>query len=212
METKIKWNQGDGYITASYNGSGDGAVVVTSDVNNGDERQQYILVETEDKSISIPVLVVQKGGGTVETYTRLTYIEATGEQYINTGYVVQDDDVIEMQYVTTLNSSTDKMLFGCYDDKGAIWFEIYSNTAYCRFGSDSSSTSSNARQKNRMKIYRGQVDIDGTKVTLLQDDMPQVPLYLFARNEKDEKAVMYGRFKSIGCSISKVSGEVVMDL
>ena len=31
------------------------------------------------------------------TYTPLTYIEAAGEQYINTGYVVQEDDVIEME-------------------------------------------------------------------------------------------------------------------
>lgn len=87
IETKIKWNEGEGYITAIYDGSGSGSAVVKSDVNNGADRQQYILVETTDKAISIPVLVVQKGGSaSVETYTRLSYIEATGEQYINTGY------------------------------------------------------------------------------------------------------------------------------
>lgn len=148
----------------------------------------------------------------VVAYTRLSYIESTGEQYINTGYIVQEDDVIEMQYVATLNSGADKALFGCYDNNGDIWYSIYSNTAYARFGSDSSASSYNARQKNRMKMSRGQVDIDGTKVTLSQDNMPQVPLYLFARNNKNEGVGIYGYFKSIGCTISKASGEMIMDL
>lgn len=213
METKIKWNQGDGYITASYNGSGDGAVVVTSDVNNGDERQQYILVETEDKSISIPVLVVQKGGGVVETYTRLTYIECNGQQYINTGYVVQDEDVIEMYYISTSNTSADKALYGCYDENGNLWFSLYSNTGYVRFGSSESDSVTNARFRYKLTMQKSLVTVDGG-VTATPDfvGLPQVPLYLFARNNKNTSVGMYGYCQCLGFSIKNSSGELVLDL
>lgn len=213
METKIKWNQGDGYITASYNGSGDGAVVVTSDVNNGDERQQYIMVETEDKSVSIPVLVVQKGGGVVETYTRLTYIECNGQQFINTGYVVQEDDVIEMYYISTSNTSADKALYGCYDENGNLWFSLYSNTGYVRFGSSVSESVTNARLRYKLTMQKSLVTVDGG-VTATPDfvGLPQVPLYLFARNNKNTSVGMYGYCQCIGFSIKNSSGELVLDL
>lgn len=214
METRIKWDQGDGYITASYDGSGDGAVVVTSDVNNGDERQQYILVETEDKSVSIPVLVVQKGGSAVvETYTRLTYIECNGQQYINTGYVVQEDDVIEMCYISTSNTSADKALYGCYDDNGYLWFSLYSNTGYVRFGSSASGSIPNARMRYKLTMKKSSVTVDGG-VSTTPDfvGLPQVPLYLFARNGKNTNVGMYGYCQCLGFSIKNGNGELVMDL
>lgn len=48
METKIKWNEGEGHITATYEGSGNGSVVVSSDVNEGIDREQRITVETTE--------------------------------------------------------------------------------------------------------------------------------------------------------------------
>lgn len=212
METKIKWNQGDGYITASYNGSGDGAVVVTSDVNNGDERQQYIMVETEDKSVSIPVLVVQKGGGVVETYTRLTYIECNGQQYINTGYVVQEDDVIEMYFITTSTSSEDKAMFGVAESGNGIWATIYSNTAYIRFGSTESVKISNAILRYKLTLKKGSAVFDDSSNVPAFTGMPTIPLYLFASNNNNNTVNMYGYCRSMGFKISKNSGEVVVDM
>ena len=46
METKIKWNEGDGAITATYEGGGNGSVSVSSDVNEDIDRQQFISVKT----------------------------------------------------------------------------------------------------------------------------------------------------------------------
>ena len=46
METKIKWNEGDGYITATYEGSGNGSASISSDENEGIDREQPITVET----------------------------------------------------------------------------------------------------------------------------------------------------------------------
>ena len=148
----------------------------------------------------------------VETYTRLTYIECTGEQYINTGYVVQEDDVIEMDYISTSSTSDEKALFGVYDGNGSIWYLLYSNTAYVRYGSSDSVSVSNARQKYHVKLKKGSADIDGTSTALSYEQMPSSPLYLFARNNNDSRVEMYGYCKSLGFRITKPSGEVVMNL
>lgn len=61
METKIKWNEGEGYITATYTGSGSGSASISSDVNEGIDREQSIKVETTDKSVSATLIVSQIG-------------------------------------------------------------------------------------------------------------------------------------------------------
>ena len=59
METKIKWNEGEGYITATYEGSGSGSASISSDVNEWIDREQSIKVETtkgnELKSVDVSV-------------------------------------------------------------------------------------------------------------------------------------------------------------
>ena len=61
METKIKWNEGEGYITATYEGSGSGSASISSDINEGIDREQSIKVKTTDKSVSATLLVSQEG-------------------------------------------------------------------------------------------------------------------------------------------------------
>ena len=114
MEAKIKWNEGEGYITATYEGSGNGSASISSDINEGIDREQSIKVETTDKSVSATLLVTQEGlrevfepsdggfiladGGTFNVlkvggvepeepslYTELEYIETSGTQWIDTG-------------------------------------------------------------------------------------------------------------------------------
>lgn len=46
VEKKIKWNEGDGYITAAYEGSGNGSASISSDANEGIDREQFIKIET----------------------------------------------------------------------------------------------------------------------------------------------------------------------
>lgn len=74
-ETKIKWNEGEGYITATYEGSGSGSASISSDVNDGLDREQSIKIETTDKSVSASLLVTQQG-------LREEYITADDETYI----------------------------------------------------------------------------------------------------------------------------------
>lgn len=149
----------------------------------------------------------------VESYTRLTYVECDGQQYINTGYIVQEDDVIEMMYISTSTTSADKALYGCYDDNGNIWFSIYSNTGYVRFGSSASASITNARMTFKLTMKKSSVVLDsGNSATPNFVGLPQVPLYLFARNNKNTGVGMYGYCRCLGFSIKKSSGELVMDL
>ena len=242
METKIKWNEGDGYITATYGGSGSGFASISSNLNEGIDRVQSVKVETTDKSVSAELVVSQVGlrevfepsdglfvlanGGTynvlkiggeqpdtpVETYTRLTYIEATGKQYINTGYVVQEDDIIDMYFITTLVSSADKAMFGVAQSGNGIWATIYSNTSYIRFGSTASVTISNARLRYKLTVKKGSAVFDDSSAAPVFTEMPTIPLYLFASNRNNNTVNMYGYCRSMGFKISKASGEVIVDM
>lgn len=57
--TKIKWNEGEGYITATYTGSGNGSASISSDVNEGIDRTQSVTVKNTSgnniKKISVGV-------------------------------------------------------------------------------------------------------------------------------------------------------------
>ena len=147
-----------------------------------------------------------------ETYTRLSYIEATGTQYINTEYVVQEDDVIDMYYISTSTSSADKALFGVAESGNGIWTTIYSNTAYIRFGSTSSVSISNARLRYKLSLRKGKMDINGSQASPVFTTLPTIPLYVFASNNNNSSVNMYGYCRSMGFKITKTSGEIVMDL
>lgn len=134
METKIKWNEGEGYITATYEGSGSGSASISSDVNEGLDREQSIKVETTDKSVSATLVVSQEGlrekfipsdgdfiladGGTfnvlkdVNPYTEIEYIETTGTQYIDTGMTGDLDTSYEIEASTSVTTDGFMVLFG----------------------------------------------------------------------------------------------------
>lgn len=61
MEIIIKWNEGEGNITAIYNGSGDGSISFNSDDNEGIDREQNIKVKTTDGLISVSINIKQMG-------------------------------------------------------------------------------------------------------------------------------------------------------
>lgn len=61
--TRIDWNVGEGAITATYDGSGNGSAAISSDVNEGIDREQSITVSTTygDNPKSVDVNVKQYG-------------------------------------------------------------------------------------------------------------------------------------------------------
>lgn len=147
----------------------------------------------------------------VETYTRLTYLESTGAQYINTGYVVQEDDIIEMQYTKPVRTTVEEYMFGASDDNGRVFAYISSNSIYPRFGGDSKAAFSSTRWKNVMTLQKGSVDFDGTTGELGYVSLAQVPLYLFARNNNGT-AAGFSTIKSTGLTITKTSGELALKM
>lgn len=207
------WDNG-GSLSVVFTGDGDGTAVISSTENEGAEREAELRFIDASRRVIVVRRVVQAAGQTsVETYTRLAYIESTGTQYINTGYVVQEDDVIEMMYISTSTTSADKALYGCYDSNGNLWFSMYSNTGYVRFGSSVSASVTNARMRYKMTMKKSSVTFDGgTTASLNFVGMPQVPLYLFARNNKSEGVGMFGYCRCLNFTIKNGSGEIVMDM
>ena len=161
METKIKWNEGEGYITATYEGSGNGAASISSDVNEGIDREQSIKVETTDKSVSATLVVSQEGlrevfepsdgtfvladGGTFNVlktstpswrdyYREVEYIESTGTQYINTGVYVTPDYTVEVTFVMTQRKTTLDTLFGTRNSQQARFTARWTNTTTGNLG------------------------------------------------------------------------------
>lgn len=63
VEKKIKWNEGEGYITTAYDGSGNGSASISTDANEGVDREQSVLVETTygEPKDSESVLIRQAG-------------------------------------------------------------------------------------------------------------------------------------------------------
>lgn len=80
METKIQWNEGDGAITAIYEGSGNGSVAISSDINEGIDRNQNITIETTEGNNpkSVDVNVKQVGLREVFLPTDSEFILADG--------------------------------------------------------------------------------------------------------------------------------------
>lgn len=207
-----EWNDG-GSLSVTYDGDGDGEAVFASEPNTGVARSMEVSFVDASGSLVV-VRTVRQAAGTVseESYTRLTYLESTGKQYINTGYVVQEDDVIEMSYISTATTSYDKALFGVADSGIGIWATIYSNTGYYRFGSAESVTAANARTRYRVVLKKGSADADGSTASPAYESMPTLPLYVFASNNNGRGINMYGYCRSMGFRISKANGDVVMDL
>ena len=211
-EVVKNWNNG-GSLSVVYTGIGDGNAVISSSKNVGDEREMEVTCVDASRSVILVRKVVQAAmAEVVETYTRLTYIEATGSQYINTGYVVQEDDIIDMYYISTSATSADKALFGVAESGNGIWATIYSNTSYIRFGSTASVTISNARMRYKITLKKGSAVIDDSTASPVFTAMPAIPLYIFASNNNNNKVNMYGYCRSMGFKISKENGDVVMDL
>lgn len=63
METIIKWNDGEGNIVATYTGSGNAPISLTSNINGGLDREQKITIRTTkgDNAKTINIIVKQIG-------------------------------------------------------------------------------------------------------------------------------------------------------
>ena len=147
----------------------------------------------------------------METYTRLTHVECNGQQYIDLGYIVKEDDVIEANYVLTQIDASDKFLFGTSDGKTGLWFEYYNNTAYYRFGHTSSTLLNDSSDEYKVVLRKGNALIGSTSSSISYVSMPTTSLVLFAGRTSNGAPYSYGHYR---CSLFRVtdSNGVVMEL
>lgn len=99
-----------------------------------------------------------------ESYTRLTYIEATGTQYIEVDYQLQEDDTIDVLFENLSTSSGDKFLFGTTN----TWVDANGSALYIRFGHSSSTKVVSGVWKRRVELSKGKVVFDGVDTTPLE--------------------------------------------
>ena len=226
-----QWADG-GSLTATYEGSGDGSAVFSSDEYEGIDRTMPVTFK--GGGLSVERIVRQEGirerfvtadgkvfcildggrfgvlkGGfepdeppTMETYTRLTYIECTGAQYINTGYVVNETDTIEAYYETKV-ASADKFLYSATGSQGGVWLSLYSTYAYVRFGQSSSKSIQNGAINHYIKAKKNSVVLDVTTTTLTYDGMPTGPLYVFGGY--NASSGLYNAYTG-KCTMLKITG------
>ena len=140
----------------------------------------------------------------------VSYLQSYGKQAIETGYVVDVDDVLEMEYeITNTSASGDKFLFGSQAQSGTgLWCETYGseNKWYVRFGSTSSVnvTSTNSQFSGVLTLQRGSFTVNGSKVVSpVYSTMPTGTLALFIRKNQDGKYVNGAYMKFKGFKITR---------
>lgn len=148
------------------------------------------------------------GDAVVSSYTPLTYIECNGQQYIDLGYVVKEDDVIKCYYDCNVLTKEDKFLFCTYDSK-AVWLSIYNYTAYTRFGSGTTTTTNYASRNHYVEVRKESVTFDVTETTMPYEEMPATPLLVFARRSTSGVADAHFVGRCTMFKISNANGDVI---
>lgn len=234
-EKELLWNDGR-TISVTYNGDGDGSATFSSDTNEGIDQEREVTFKVNDSVKEVRTIKqeglrevfscadgdfiladggtfnVLKGGGEMETYTPLTYIESFGSQYINLEYVVKETDVIEMDYSIVSTASADRFLFGTADGANGLWISNYGNSGYIRFGYNASYQWSSFKSSKKITLKKGSIKVDSTTRTLSYRAMPESPLFLFSsRNNSTGQPYGYGYIQLKSFKISDDNG-VVMEL
>lgn len=189
MATLVKpWNDG-GNLSVTYDGSGDGSAVFTSDTNEGIDREMSVFFKGAGQSIER--VVKQKGlreifnedfiladGGTFnvlkveepswrDTYKEVEYLESTGKQYINTNVKVTPDYTVEVTFVMTQRNATWDTLFGTRSNNTARFTARWANSATGKLGVH--------RSKIKTASYESYDDANATK-TMVTDTWHTIKL------------------------------------
>ncbi len=176
--------------------------------DEGCDAKYCLLVEDEDGT---PHWYPIAGANGVEYvlpsgYTQLTYIQSDGRQMINTGYVLQETDSVEVDYeLTDLTRTGDKFILGAQPVTGAsnggfFWVETYNGTNdwYVRYGSSVSantygSVTPTSQLSGTLAISKNSFVVNG--VEILNPNfvsMPVNPMTIFNRISLDGSIENFG--------------------
>ena len=189
MATLVKpWNDG-GNLTVTYEGSGDGSAVFSSDENEGIDREMSVFFKGAGETIERKVWqeglreifnedFILADGGTFnvlkvaeptwrDTYKEVEYLESTGKQYINTGVKVTPDYTVEVTFVMTQRNATWDTLFGTRSSNTARFTARWANSATGKLGVH--------RSKIKTASYESYDDANATK-TMVTDTWHTIKL------------------------------------
>lgn len=138
--------------------------------------KSYGVSDIENKTVRAYLKAIDNMLG----FESVSYIESSGTQAIETNYVVDENDVIELKYaLTNLSADKDKMLFAASTSGGGgLWCETYgsSNKWYVRFGSSASAsvTYSSTHASGTLKLSKSSFVINNKEVA--QPDFSEMAL------------------------------------
>lgn len=165
--------------------------------------------------------IVISGSGETEVqsaYKNVKYLENTGTQYIDTGYVLHEDDVLEVDYEipeSALSVKTDKILIDARDSSNGVRISTYSGTYkwYARFGHNESQTSAaiTSSLKGTLSLSKGQFVLNGAVVfdSLVFTAMPTGTLKLLAGVNHETGAISAPSYARISAAKIKRNGETI---
>ena len=135
-----------------------------------------------------------------EEYQEVSFLESTGTQYINTGYIYNASDVIEMT-ISPLEASADKAIFGSYEVVGGsacvCELGILSSQLRGNIGSAGSGVDYTAGQIYSVRYTSGRWSYNGTNFGNLNSNNGTVPAFVFGRNYGDNRKESIARVYSI---------------
>jgi hypothetical protein len=159
------------------------------------------------------------GGTSVQAeFVNVKYLENTGTQYIDTGYVLQEDDVLEVDYEIpeeALSIKTDKILIDARDSTNGVRVSTYSGTYkwYARFGYNASQTSAplTSSSKGSLTLKKGQFILNGAVIfdDLVFSAMPIGTLKLLAGVNYNTGAISAPSYARISGAKVKRNGETI---
>lgn len=117
-------------------------------------------------------------------YYELPYVAFTGEQWVDTGIVIDSGLEIHINLVDlAMSTSTDRMYYGCTDGTTSLYLESYNKQRlYFRFGMSTSQNILRPSEKLDVTHKAGSIKINGTNTaTNKSTAFPNVSLALGAR-------------------------------
>jgi len=165
--------------------------------------------------------IVISGSGETEVqsaYKNVKYLENTGTQYIDTGYVMHEDDVLEVDYEipeSALSIKTDKIMIDARDASNGIRVSTYSGTYkwYARFGHNESKTSAaiTSSLKGTFSLSKGEFVLNGEVIfdDLVFTAMPTGTLKLFSGVNHETGAISAPSYARISAAKIKRNGETI---
>ena len=165
-------------------------------------------------------ITIEGSGETIVTqeFVNVKWLGNTGTQYIDTGYVLKEDDEIDVDFYipdSALSISTDKILIDARDTSNGVRVSTYGNNGkwYARFGHSSGSASAvlSGNQQGTFTIGKSKLILNGSVIleNMPYTAMPTGTLKLFTGFNNETGALSAPSYARISGVKIKNNGETI---